>query len=71
MRAFATLTVAGLGGLLLVKLFGMLMFPILALFFGLMMLTVKIAVIAAVVFFLYSLFKRRRDDGEWSGTSSS
>ena len=70
MRAAATFTAAGVGALLIAKLIGMLMFPILGLFFGLMMLTVKVAVIAAIVFFLVSLFRRRRNDREWSARST-
>lgn len=62
MKTFATITAAGIGGLLLVKLLGVLVFPILGLFIGLMMLTVKFAVVAAIVFFLYSLFRKRRDE---------
>ena len=62
MRNFAAFTVAGVAGLFLFKLFATLVFPLLGLFLGLMFLTVKFAVIAAVVFFVYSLLRKRRND---------
>ena len=56
MRTFATLTVAGVVGILLFKL---VVVPILALFVGLLAMTVKLALLAAVIFFVYSMIKRR------------
>ncbi len=56
MRTFATLTVAGVVGILLFKL---VVVPILALFVGLLAMTVKLALLAAVIFFVYTMIKRR------------
>ncbi|MFQ5538588.1 MAG: hypothetical protein ACE5GJ_14180 [Gemmatimonadota bacterium] len=62
MRTFATITVAGIAGLVLLKLLGVVVLPLLALFLGVIALTVKLAVVAAVGYFVYSLFKRARKD---------
>jgi len=56
MKTFATLTVTGVVGILLFKL---VVVPILALFVGLLAMTVKLALLAAVIFFVYSMIKRR------------
>ena len=61
MRTFAAVTVAGVTGVLLFKLLTALVFPILGLFIGLLVMTVKLALIAAVVFFIYSLIKKRKE----------
>ncbi|HSW29494.1 MAG TPA: hypothetical protein VLH75_08445 [Longimicrobiales bacterium] len=56
MRTFATFTVAGVVGILLFKL---VVVPILALFVGLLAMTVKLALLGAVVFFIYTMVKKR------------
>ena len=56
MKTFATFTVVGVVGILLFKL---LVVPILALFVGLLAMTVKLALLAAVIFFVYSMIKKR------------
>jgi len=56
MRTFATFTVAGVVGILLFKL---LVVPILALFVGLLAMTVKLALLGAVVYFIYTMVKKR------------
>jgi hypothetical protein len=56
MKTFATLTVAGVAGILLFK---MVVLPVLALFVGLLAMTVKLAILGAVVFFVYSMLKKR------------
>jgi len=61
MRTFAALTVSGVVGILLFKLLAALVFPILGLFVGLLVMTVKLALLAAVVFFIYSMIKRRKE----------
>ena len=61
MKAFASLTVAGVAGILLLKLLTALVFPLLGLFVGLLAMTVKFAVIAAVIFFVYSMIKKRKE----------
>jgi len=61
MRTFAALTVSGVVGIVLFKLLAALVFPILGLFVGLLVMTVKLALLAAVVFFIYSMIKRRKE----------
>ncbi|HSG06928.1 MAG TPA: hypothetical protein VLA36_01130 [Longimicrobiales bacterium] len=61
MKTFASLTVAGVAGILLLKLLTALVFPVLGLFVGLLAMTVKFAVIAAVLFFVYSMIKKRKE----------
>ena len=61
MKTFASLTVAGVAGVLLLKLLTALLFPILGLFVGLLAMTVKFALIAAVIFFVYSMIKKRKE----------
>jgi len=61
MKTFASLTVAGVAGILLLKLLTALFFPLLGLFVGLLAMTVKFALIAAVIFFVYSMIKKRKE----------
>ena len=61
MKTFASLTVAGVAGILLLKLLTALVFPMLGLFVGLLAMTVKFALIAAVIFFVYSMIKKRKE----------
>jgi len=61
MRTFATLTVTGVLGIVLFKVLTALLFPVLAMFVGLISLTIKVALIAAVVWFVYSLMNRRKE----------
>jgi hypothetical protein len=66
MRSFVKVAVVGVSSVVLLKLFATVFLPALGMVLGLLMLTVKVAVIAAVVFFLYSLLRRRprQDEGE-------
>jgi hypothetical protein len=61
MKTFATITVAGVAGVVLFKLLAALVFPLLGLVAGLLAMTVKIALIAAVIFFIYSMIKKRKE----------
>ncbi len=61
MKTFAALTVAGVASLVILKLVAALLLPVLGLLFGLVALTVKLALIAALGFFVYSLFKKSRN----------
>ena len=61
MKTFDALTVTGVAGILLFKLFAALIFPILGLIVGLLVMTVKFALIAAVIFFIYSMIKKRKE----------
>ncbi len=61
MRTFAALTVTGVASVVLFKLFASVVFPLVGVVFGLMAMTVKWALIAAVVFFIWSMIKKRKD----------
>ena len=61
MKTFATVAVAGVAGVVFFKLLAGLVFPILGLFVGLLAMTVKLALIAAVIFFIYSMIKKRKE----------
>lgn len=62
MKAFAMLTVGGVAGIVLLKLLTALFIPVLGLFFGLLAMTVKLALVAAVVFFVLSLLRKRKEE---------
>jgi len=62
MKTFATVSVAGVLGLMLLKLVWAVAVPALGLFVGLLALTVKLALWAAVIWFLLSLFRRRKEE---------
>lgn len=64
MRTFAALTVSGVVGILLFKLLATLIVPLLGVFVGLMAMTVKFALIAAVIFFVYSMIKKKRREAD-------
>jgi hypothetical protein len=58
MKTFAALTVAGVAGLVLLKLLAAVLLPALGLVLGLVAITVKLALVAAVGFFIYSIWKK-------------
>ncbi len=64
MKSFAKLAVVGISGVVLFKLFATLLFPLLGLVFGLLAMTVKFALIAAVIFFVYSMIRKRKSEEE-------
>jgi len=64
MKSFAKLAVAGISGVVLFKMFATILFPILGMMLGLLALTVKFALIAAVVFFVYSMIRKRKPEAE-------
>ena len=61
MKTFAAVAVAGVAGVVFFKLLAGLVFPLLGLFVGLLAMTVKLALIAAVIFFIYSMIKKRKE----------
>ena len=61
MRTFAALSISGVVGLLLFKLLAALVFPLFGVVMGLLAMTVKFALIAAVIFFVYSMIKKRKE----------
>jgi len=64
MRAFGTVAVAGISGVILWQLFTTILLPMLGVLLGLLAMAAKLALIAAVGFFVYSLIKKRREQAE-------
>ena len=62
MKTFATFTVAGVAGLVLLKLLATVLLPALGILFGLVALTMKLALVAAVGYFVYSMIRKRRSE---------
>ncbi|MSR20906.1 MAG: hypothetical protein EXR91_08005 [Gemmatimonadetes bacterium] len=62
MRFLAPVTVAALSGVVLWKLFAMIVLPLLGVMLGLIASAAKLALIAAVIFFIYSMIRKRRDE---------
>ncbi len=60
MRTFAAVSFAGVTGIVLLKLLITILFPLFGMFLGILAMTMKFALIAAVGFFVYSMFKKRR-----------
>lgn len=61
MKAFATFTVAGVASLVLLKLLATVLLPALGLLFGLVALTMKLALVAAIGYFVYSMIRKGRN----------
>ena len=64
MRAFGTVAVAAISGVVLWQLFTTILLPLLGVAIGLLAMAAKLAMIAAVGFFIYSLIKKRREQAE-------
>jgi len=64
MRAFGTVALAGIAGVILWQLFTTILLPLLGVVLGLLAMAAKFALIAAVGFFVYSLIKKRREQAE-------
>ncbi|MEQ1856444.1 MAG: hypothetical protein ABL963_08240 [Longimicrobiales bacterium] len=62
MRYLAPVGIAALSGVILWKLLATIVLPLLGVMFGLLMAAVKLALIVAVGFFIYSLIKKRREE---------
>jgi hypothetical protein len=59
MKSFAALTVAGVAGLILLKLLAAVLLPALGVLFGLVALTMKLALVAAIGYFVYTLLRKK------------
>jgi hypothetical protein len=64
MRTFARVAVVGVAGFTVLKLFTTILIPALGMLFGLLALTMKIAVFAAVVYFIWSLVRPARSESD-------
>lgn len=62
MRFVAPVALFTLSGIVLWKLFATILLPLLGLLFGLMMSAVKIVLIVAVIYFIISVMRKRRDE---------
>lgn len=64
MKSFVKYAALGVTGVVLFKLVAAVFLPMLAVVFGLLGLTVKLALFTAVLFFLYSIFRKPRHEVE-------
>ena len=62
MRFVAPVAVAAISGVVLWKLFATILLPLLGLMFGLMMSVMKLVLIVAVIYFIISMMRKRRDE---------
>lgn len=59
MRSFGQLFLAGVAGVMGIKILGALFLPLLAMLMGFLGLALKLAIVGIVIWFVFSLFKRR------------
>ena len=64
MRAFGAVAFTAISGVILWQLFTTILLPLLGVVLGLLAMAAKLAMVAAVVFFVYSLLKKRREQAE-------
>ena len=64
MRFLAPVAVATLSGIVLWKLFATILLPLLGLLFGMMMGLFKLILIVAVIYFIVSMMRKRRDEAQ-------
>lgn len=62
MRYLAPVGIAAISGVILWKLLATLVLPLLGILFGLFLTAMKFALIAAAIFFIYSMIRKRRDE---------
>jgi hypothetical protein len=62
MRTVAPVAFAAISGVVLWKLFATILLPMLGVLLGLVGMTLKFALIAAVGYFIYSMIRKRRDE---------
>ena len=67
MKSFARVAVAGVASIALFKLFTAAFIPLLGMTLSLVTLAVKLALIGAILYFVYSLLRPRPDQGRASG----
>jgi uncharacterized membrane protein len=64
MKFLAPVAVATLSGVILWKLFATILLPLLGMFFALMMGFFKVILIVAVIYFIISMMRKRRDEAQ-------
>ena len=62
MRTFAGLFVGGIAAVVLFKLIAGLILPLFGIFFGLVAMAIKLAIVVAIAYFVYSLVRNRRHE---------
>ena len=62
MRFVTPVALFTLSGIVLWKLFATILLPLLGLLFGLMMSAMKIVLIVAVIYFIVSMMRKRREE---------
>jgi uncharacterized membrane protein len=62
MRFVAPVALLTLSGVVLWKLFATIVLPLLGLVFGLMMSVMKLVLIVAVIYFIFSMMRKRREE---------
>lgn len=62
MRYLAPVGIAAISGVILWKLLATIVLPLLGILFGLFLTAMKVALIGAVIFFIYSMIRKRRDE---------
>jgi len=62
MRFVAPVAVAAISGVVLWKLFATILLPLLGLVFGLVMGVMKLVLIVAVIYFIVSMMRKRREE---------
>jgi hypothetical protein len=60
MRTFGALFIGGVAAIMLFKLFAMLVFPLVALVFGLIGMAIKIALLVGIGWLVYNLVRGRK-----------
>lgn len=61
-RAFGAVALTGVVGLIALKLLGVFLLPLLGVLFGVLATAFKVGLFLAIGFFLYRMFRRRRDE---------
>jgi hypothetical protein len=64
MKSFARVAVLGVASVAMLKLFSAVFVPILGMMIGLIALTMKVAVVAAIAYFLWSFFGKSQETDE-------
>ena len=64
MNNLAPIAFTAITGVVLWKLFATILLPVLAMLLGLVGTALKFALIAGVIFFIYSMIKKRRQEAE-------
>jgi hypothetical protein len=64
MKTFAPVAFAAISGVVLWKLLATLLLPVLGILIGLFATVMKFALIAGVIYFIYSMVRKRRDEAQ-------